>query len=134
MTRLAMIDRRCPLFDVAPTRRVALAALSVGLLLAAPAQAFAPDSDADREAREAQQTLSDRYTALWNTLSPGERPRFAQAERAWLNHTRWLEQRRCVETARAAGATDMASLPARCLADVTRQRIQTLAQPALAAR
>ena len=106
----------------------------VALLLAAPAHALAPEGEAEREAREAQQVLSGRYTAVWATLGAGERARFAQAQRHWLHHTRWALQRQCIAAAGPAGDAEAADLAARCLAEVTRQHTQTLAQPALAAR
>ena len=55
-----------------PVRHAALAAL-MAVLSAGPAHALAPELDAEREAREAQQALSDRYTMLWTTLGAGER-------------------------------------------------------------
>ncbi|MFN9806479.1 MAG: hypothetical protein ACK56N_08620 [Betaproteobacteria bacterium] len=134
-----MVDLSRSAFRAFPIRHSALAALTA-LLFAAPAHALAPEGEAEREAREAQQVLSDRYTAAWATLGAGERARFAQAERHWLHHTRWAQQRQCIATATSATATatatdaDAAELSARCLAEVTRQRAQRLAQPALAAR
>jgi hypothetical protein len=116
-----------------PVRRAALAALMV-MLFAGPAHALAPERETEREAREAQQALSDRYTMLWSTLGAGERARFAQAERLWLHHTRWAQQRQCIAAAGSANAGGAADLAARCLAEVTRQRTQMLAQPSLAAR
>lgn len=116
-----------------PVRRIALAAL-VAVLFAGPAQALAPEVEAEREAREAQQALSARYTMLWAALGAGERARFAQAERHWLHHARWAEQRQCIAAAGSASEAGTADLAARCLAEVTRQRTQTLAQPSLAAR
>jgi hypothetical protein len=134
-----MVDLSRSAFRAFPIRHSALAALTA-LLFAAPAHALAPEGEAEREAREAQQVLSDRYTAAWATLGAGERARFAQAERHWLHHTRWAQQRQCIATATSATATatatdaEAAELSARCLAEVTRQRAQRLAQPALAAR
>lgn len=134
-----MVDLSRSAFRAFPIRHSALAALTA-LLFAAPVHALAPEGEAEREAREAQQVLSDRYTAAWATLGAGERARFAQAERHWLHHTRWAQQRQCIATATSATATatvtatDAAELSARCLAEVTRQRAQRLAQPALAAR
>lgn len=128
-----MVDLSRSAFRAFPIRRSALAALTA-LLFAAPVHALAPEGEAEREAREAQQVLSDRYTAAWATLGAGERARFAQAERYWLHHTRWAQQRQCIVTAASATAAEAPDLPARCLAEVTRQRAQLLAQPALAAR
>lgn len=134
-----MVDLSRSAFRAFPIRHSALAALTA-LLFAAPAHALASEGEAEREAREAQQVLSDRYTAAWATLGAGERARFAQAERHWLHHTRWAQQRQCIATATSATATatatdaEAAELSARCLAEVTRQRAQRLAQPALAAR
>ena len=129
-----MVDLSRSAFRAFPLRRRALAALTA-LLFAAPVHALAPEGEAEREAREAQQVLSDRYTAAWATLGASERARFAQAERHWLHHTRWTQQRQCIAAA-SATATDAeaAELAARCLAEVTRQRAHRLAQPALAAR
>ena len=116
-----------------PVRHAALAAL-MAVLSAGPAHALAPELEAEREAREAQQALSDRYTMLWTTLGAGERARFAQAERHWLHHTRWTQQRQCIAAAGSASEAGAAELAARCLAEVTRQRAQTLRQPSLVAR
>lgn len=130
-----MVDLSRSAFRASPIRRSALAALTA-LLFAAPVHALAPEGAAEREAREAQQVLSDRYTAAWAALGAGERARFAQAERHWLHHTRWAQQRQCIASGSVATATDpeAAELAARCLTEVTRKRAQLLAQPALAAR
>jgi hypothetical protein len=130
-----MVDLSRSALRAFPIRRSALVTLTA-LLFAAPVHALAPEGEAEREAREAQQVLSDRYTAAWATLGAGERARFAQAERHWLHHTRWAQQRQCIAAAASATATDAeaAELAARCLAEVTRQRAHRLAQPALAAR
>lgn len=112
----------------------AVVATLFSLMVAGSAHALAPEGEAERDAREAQQVLSSRYTTLWATLGASERAHFAQAERHWLHHTRWAQQRQCIAGAASAGDAEATELAARCLAEVTRQHTLTLAQPALATR
>lgn len=129
-----MTDRRRTPSRPFTLRRRALVALSAALLCAGSAQAFAPETEAERDAREAQQVLSDRYTSLWSTLGAAERARFGQAERAWLNQARWAQQRQCIAAAGAVAPSGAADLAARCLTLVTREHAQSLTPPALASR
>ena len=59
---------------------------------------------ADARANVAEQTLSDRYTAIWSSLDASQKARFSVQERACLNHGRQREQQACVARNGAGGA------------------------------
>jgi hypothetical protein len=104
--------------------------LTTALLGFAASAAFANDDaaaawNAAQRAQAAQQALSDRYTAIWSTLDPAQKSRFAAQERAWLNEGRQREQQACI-----AGAGARTELVARtCEATVIERRLGGLAAP-----
>jgi hypothetical protein len=104
--------------------------LTFALLGCAATSASAGDDaaaawEATQRAQAAQQALSDRYTAIWSTLDPAQKSRFAAQERAWLNEGREQEQQACV-----AGAGARTELVARtCEAAVIERRLGGLAAP-----
>jgi hypothetical protein len=104
--------------------------LTAALLGLAASSALAGDDaaaawQATQRAHAAQQALSDRYTAIWSTLDPAQKSRFAAQERAWLNDGRQQEQQACI-----AGAGERTELVARtCEAAVIERRLGGLAAP-----
>ena len=110
--------------------RLRLRLLTAVLLATAGAPAFAGDDAAAawaaaQRASAAQQALSDRYTAIWSTLDPAQKSRFAAQERAWLNEGRALEQQACV--ARASARNELVART--CEADVFERHLGTVAAP-----
>jgi uncharacterized protein YecT (DUF1311 family) len=104
---------------------IAVAALlgaTLGITLG-PARATSP---AEADALAAQAALSARYTELWTHMPAAARPEFSRAERHWLHVLRWEEQQRCRSAAEPAGAAWTQEVAARCLAQVTRQRLTHL--------
>lgn len=65
------------------------------------AAAWHAEQQANARASAAQQTLSDRYAAIWPTLDAAQKTRFSARERAWLNSGRQQEQQACVASAGA---------------------------------
>lgn len=83
-------------------------------------------SGADADAFAAQSALSARYTELWTQMPAAARPEFSRAERHWLHVQRWEEQQRCLGAASQATAAPTQEIAARCLAEVTLQRLAYL--------
>lgn len=111
-------------------RQPALRVLFAVLLGAVSASAFAGDDSlavwqASQRASQAQQMLSDRYTALWSTLDSAQKQRFSAQERAWLNEGREREQQACVEHAGARTELNART----CEAAVTERHVASLAAP-----
>lgn len=116
--------------------RLLIATLLPTLLGVAAASASANDGaaawqavqQADARASVAQQTLSDRYTAIWSSLDASQKALFSARERAWLNQGRQQEQLACVARNGAGGArTELVAKT--CEADVIEHHLGTLATP-----
>jgi len=102
--------------------------LITALLGFASSPAFAGDDaaaawKATQRVNAAQQALSDRYTAIWSTLDPSQKSRFAAQERAWLNQGRQQEQAACI--ADAGARTELVART--CEAAVIERRLGGLA-------
>ncbi len=100
----------------------ALLGVALGTILGA-ARANSP---ADADAFAAQAALSARYTELWTQMPAAARPEFSRAERHWLHVQRWEEQQRCRSAATSTAAPPAQEIAARCLAQVTQQRLAHL--------
>jgi len=87
------------------------------------AAAWQAEQRAHARASAAQQTLSDRYTAIWSSLDASQKTRFSAQERAWLNHGRQGELQACV--ARAGARTELVAKT--CEADVIERHLDALA-------
>jgi hypothetical protein len=101
---------------------VALFGATLGFTLGAARAA----SSADADSFTAQAALSARYTELWTQMPAAARGEFARAERHWLHVQRWEEQQRCLGAAAQATAAPTQEIAARCLAEVTLQRLARL--------
>lgn len=89
------------------------------------AAAWEAEQRAQARASAAEQTLSDRYTAIWATLDAAQKARFSAQERAWLNDGRQQEQQACI-----AGVGVRTELVARtCEAAVIERHLGALAAP-----
>ena len=107
--------------------------LIAALLGVAASSSFANDDAAAWHARQqasarasaAQQTLSERYAAIWSSLDAAQKTRFSAQERAWLNSGRQEEQQACV--ARLGARTEVVALV--CEADVIERHLGTLSAP-----
>jgi hypothetical protein len=109
-----------------------LTAAVVGLLLSSAAftaDGSAADWQAAQRANNAQEALSERYTAIWATLDRTQKTRFSAQERAWLNEGREMEQQACLQ--RAGGRSELAVHT--CKAEVVERRLRALGAPARAA-
>jgi uncharacterized NAD(P)/FAD-binding protein YdhS len=104
---------------------IAIAAL-LGATLGVTLGAARATSPAEADAFAAQAALSERYTELWTHMPAAARPEFSRTERHWLHVQRWEEQQRCRSAAEPAGAAWTQEVAARCLAQVTRQRLALL--------
>lgn len=103
----------------------------VGLLLSSAALAAdgsAADRQAAQRARDAQEALSERYTAIWATLDRAQKTHFSAQERAWLNEGRELERQACLK--RAGLRSELAVHT--CEAEIVERRLRALAAPARA--
>jgi hypothetical protein len=106
--------------------RLALAAgLAVGSVNALANDGLVAWAAAQR-VQAAEEALSARYTAIWQTLDAAQKAAFSARERAWLNSGRQDEQRACIAHARS---TDAAVLRG-CEAFVLERHLATLAVPA----
>jgi uncharacterized protein YecT (DUF1311 family) len=81
---------------------------------------------AGQQAEAAQQALSERYTAIWATLSAAEKTRFSAQQRAWLNEGRERERQACID--RTGVPTQL--VIKRCEASVTERHLRGLEAPA----
>jgi hypothetical protein len=89
------------------------------------AAAWRAEQQAHARATVAQQTLSDRYTAIWSTLDASQKKRFSAQERAWLNHGRQRELQACI----ASHGTNTELVAKTCEADVVERHLGALAAP-----
>ena len=83
------------------------------------------EQQANARASAAQQTLSDRYAAIWPTLDAAQKSRFSAQERAWLNSGRQEEQQACI--ARVGARTEVVART--CEALVIERHLGALAAP-----
>jgi hypothetical protein len=109
------------------TRPTTIAFIAIfGAALATTLGSARADSGAEADAFAAQAALSARYTELWTQMPAAARPQFSRIERHWLHVQRWDEQQRCQAAAMPTGATAATEIAARCLAQVTLQRLASL--------
>jgi hypothetical protein len=109
-----------------------LPALLAIALFVPSAYAFDDSSAATREAVAFEQQraevalseLSARYSRVWTQLPAERRSAFASAERRWLNGGRWDDHAACVAANTSAVPVELVA--ARCLADVTTARVESL--------
>jgi hypothetical protein len=109
-----------------------LSAAVIALLVSSAAVA-ADGSVADRQAaqraNDAQEALSERYTAIWATLDRAQKTRFSAQERAWLNEGRDLERQACLQQAGLRSELAVHT----CEAEIIERRLRVLGAPARAA-
>jgi hypothetical protein len=111
-----------------PARLLIAALLAVAAASASAnegASAWHAEQQALARASAAQQTLSDRYAAIWSSLDASQKKRFSAQERAWLNQGRQHEQEACI--ARNGARTEL--LARICEADVIERHLAALAVP-----
>jgi hypothetical protein len=82
-------------------------------------------SPAQAQAEQAMGALSAHYRHIWPALSPADRQAFSEQERAWLNRTRWDEQKQCMARSPDV-ANDADTLAAQCQQQVVERRLQQL--------
>ena len=88
-------------------------------------------AEASVAADAAHEQLSDRYRALWSSLSTAEKSSFAAAERAWLNSGRQAEESACQASSRVQPETLAVQL---CRLAVTERHLAKLNSPQAAAQ
>jgi hypothetical protein len=95
-------------------------------IVAASASVLANDDvaawRAAQRAQAAEEALSARYTAIWQTLDAAQKTAFSARERAWLNGGRQAEQRACI----AHAGADSALLARSCEAAVIERHAAAL--------